>query len=280
MRACAYAGNAQRATAAIMKPRNAWCLDSGASSHMCRDQSVFEEIRDNNKLTLNMATTDSTKIHGTGIVKLNVTDKVTAVLKNTLFVPNLRSNLLSVAKVTDYEHEVTFRKDGATIVNANNEKIIEAKRVANLYVIEGTSEIANIANVKENSWQRLHEKFGHLNMKDLKYLVNRECVFGIKVTDDEKLQTCEVCVQGKFARIPFEKSSTRSSDVLQLVHTDICGPMRVKSLSGSRYFATFVDDKTRYCEIVFLKNKSDIFEKFVEFKTRVEKQTGKKLKVV
>lgn len=56
--------------------------------------------------------------------------------------------------------------------------------------------------------------------------------------------------------------------------------MRVQSLSGSRYFATFLYDKTRYCEIVCLKNKSDIFEKFVEYKTRVEKQTGKKLKAV
>lgn len=45
--------------------------------------------------------------------------------------------------------------------------------MANLYVIEDTSEIASIANVKENSWQKLHEKFGHVNMKDFKYLVNR-----------------------------------------------------------------------------------------------------------
>lgn len=89
---------------------------------------------------------------------------------------------------------------------------------------------------------------------------------------------CEVCVQGKFLRIPFEKST--SSELLQLIHTDICGPMRVQLLSGSKFFATFVDDKSQYCEVVFLKNKSDIFEKFVEFNTRVEKQTGKKIKVI
>lgn len=214
MKACTPVERAQRDAMAIMKLRNAWCLDSGALSHMCRDQSVFEAIHENNNLTLNLATTDSTKIQGNGIVKL----KVTAVLKNTLFVPNLRSNLLSVAKVTDYEHEVTFRKNGATIVNTKNEKIIEAKRVTNLYVIEGTSESTNIANIKENSWQRLHENFRHLNMKDLKFLKNRECMFGIKVTGDDELPICEVCVQEKFSRIPFEKSTTTSSE-LELMHT-------------------------------------------------------------
>lgn len=279
MKACTTTEKTEPSTNTIVKPHR-WCLDSGASSHMCRDQSAFEEINEQNRLTLNLATMDSTKIQGTGIVKLNVSDKVTAVLKNTLFVPNLRSNLLSVAKITDYGHEVTFKKDGATIVNKDNEKIFEAKRVENLYVINDTSEIASIANIKENPWQNLHENFGHLNMKDLKYLVNRECVHGIKVTGDEKMPTCEVCVQGKLARIPFDRSNTISSETLQLVHTDICGPMRVQSLSGSRYFVTLIDDKTRYCEVLFMKNKSDIFEKFVEYKTRVEKQTGKKIKIV
>lgn len=210
MKACAPTGNVQRPGTVVAKSENSWCLDSGASSHICHNQSVFEKIQDS-KLTLNLATTDSTEIHGTGTVKLDVSDKVTAVLRDTLFVPNLRSNLLSVAKITDYGHEVTFRKNSATIVNndrKNNEKIMETKRVANLYVIDGTSETASVANVKKNSWQTLHENFGHLNMKDLKYLVNRECMFGIKVmTGDEKLPTCEVCVQGKLARIPFDKSS-------------------------------------------------------------------------
>jgi len=57
--------------------------------------------------------------------------------------------------------------------------------------------------------------------------------------------------------------------------------MRVSSLSGSRLFYDFrMDDKTQYCKTVFLKNKSEAFEKFVEFKTRVEKQPGKKIKAL
>lgn len=74
---------------------------------------------------LNLVMMDSTKIHGTGTltIKLN-TDKMTAVLKDTLFIPNLRSCiLLSMAKVTDYGYKVVFIKNSATIMSAKNEKI-------------------------------------------------------------------------------------------------------------------------------------------------------------
>lgn len=104
----------------VMKPVNHWYLDSGTSSHMCHDQLAFKEISEENKLTLNLTTTDSTKIHETGVVKLNISNKTIAVLKDTLFVLNLLSNLLSVTKITDYGHEVTFRKNSATIVNKTN----------------------------------------------------------------------------------------------------------------------------------------------------------------
>ncbi|XP_018375987.1 PREDICTED: uncharacterized protein LOC108769473 [Trachymyrmex cornetzi] len=151
MTACAFSGNVHD-TADILKPQSTWYLDSGASSHMCRDQFAFKEIRANNKQTLNLATMDSTKIRGAGVVKLKINNEVTAALQDTLFVPDLRSNLLSVAKMTDYGHEVTFKKDGATVVNMNNDKIIEAKRVGDLYIVQEACEFANVANVEEKSW--------------------------------------------------------------------------------------------------------------------------------
>jgi len=56
--------------------------------------------------------------------------------------------------------------------------------------------------------------------------------------------------------------------------------MRVNSLSGSQYFATFINDKSRWCEIHFLKKKSEVAEKFKEYKSMVEKRTGRKIKAV
>lgn len=56
--------------------------------------------------------------------------------------------------------------------------------------------------------------------------------------------------------------------------------MNVTLLGGTRYFATFVDDKSRYIEVTMLKKRSDEFRAFVKYKTRVEKVTGYKIKKV
>jgi transposase InsO family protein len=65
-----------------------------------------------------------------------------------------------------------------------------------------------------------------------------------------------------------------------LVHSDICGPMSVESISGSSYFVTFIDDYSRRTWIYFLKTKDEVFDQFQEFKALVENQTGKKIKVL
>jgi len=67
---------------------------------------------------------------------------------------------------------------------------------------------------------------------------------------------------------------------LDLVHSDLCGPMSVSSVGGAKYFLTFIDDHSRKIYIYFLKNKSEVLEKFKSFKVFVEKQSGRKIKVL
>ena len=64
------------------------------------------------------------------------------------------------------------------------------------------------------------------------------------------------------------------------MHSDVCGKISTPSLSGAEYFVTFTDDKTRYVWVYPLKQKCEVFERFVEWKTMVENQTGHKLKVL
>ena len=64
------------------------------------------------------------------------------------------------------------------------------------------------------------------------------------------------------------------------MHSDVCGPMCEKSISGYRYFLTFIDDKTRKTSVYFLKGKDEVVCKFKEFTALVERQTGKKLKIL
>ena len=78
----------------------------------------------------------------------------------------------------------------------------------------------------------------------------------------------------------FSQASRRADEPLSLVHSDLCGKMNEKSLSGAEYFLSFIDDKTRFVWVYFLKRKDQVFEKFIEWKTMVERSTGKKLKAI
>lgn len=78
---------------------------------MCSQKEKFREIVAAKSKVLNLANNNSTKIEGSGVVKLNTKESVTAKLRGTLFVPDLRSNLLSVEKITEHGFEVIFKKN-------------------------------------------------------------------------------------------------------------------------------------------------------------------------
>lgn len=69
----------------------------------------------------------------------------------------------------------------------------------------------------------------------------------------EVKEICEGCVKGKLHREPFDKEGAwRAKHPLELVHTDLCGPMQTESVGGNRYFITFIDDFSRMCWIYLL----------------------------
>ena len=92
---------------------------------------------------------------------------------------------------------------------------------------------------------------------------------------------CEGCVLGKHHREMFDKGkSWRDKEPLQLIHSDICGPLETPSLSHAVYFLTFIDDFTCKTWVYFLKYKSETFFKFLLFKSLVENESGKKIKTL
>jgi transposase InsO family protein len=81
-------------------------------------------------------------------------------------------------------------------------------------------------------------------------------------------------------KVPFSKKGERTSDLLTLIHIDVCGPMSTCTRNGDRYFITFTDDYSRYGYVYLMRHKSESFEKFKEFKTEVENQLNKSIKVL
>ena len=91
---------------------------------------------------------------------------------------------------------------------------------------------------------------------------------------------CEHCLYGKKNRVSFPSGVKRAIGILELVHSDVFGPMKVPSLGKSVYYVSFIDDFSRNTWIYFLKKKSKAFDRFKEFKALMENQTKKKIKVL
>ena len=86
--------------------------------------------------------------------------------------------------------------------------------------------------------------------------------------------------KGKFAKQIKKDGAKRSSGLLELIHTDICGPFNVRSVDGFSYFITFTDDFSCYGYIYPIREKSEALDKFKIFKAKVENQHELKIKVV
>ncbi|UYV64139.1 hypothetical protein LAZ67_2006688, partial [Cordylochernes scorpioides] len=267
---------------------NEWCLDGGATAHMCSTKKSFTYFEDTAPVKITLADGKFIEAIGKGNVKLDCktnTGTVTLSLEDVLFVPRLNGNLFSISKCTSKFNIVNFKYRKAEIVNLHTKFCIQAYERNGLYILSQINcpkalATREICIAGEKNYEKWHSRFGHLNLQDLKKLKMQNIVYGLPIFDVKNF-TCEVCLNGKQTRLPFQKESfTRAREPLELIHTDICGPMRTKSLGGALYFSTFIDDFSGFIFTFIMKSRSEVFKGFRIFKNYAEKQTGKRLKCI
>ena len=118
-----------------------------------------------------------------------------------------------------------------------------------------------------------HLRFGHLNFRGLEFLSKKEIVRGLPSISHLN-QVWEGCLLGKQFKKSFPKeSSSRAQNPLELIYTDVCGPIKLSSLGKSNYFLLFINDFSRKTWVYFLKEKSKVFENLKKFKALVEKES-------
>jgi len=122
-----------------------------------------------------------------------------------------------------------------------------------------------------------HCRLGHISEKRMKKLHGDGLLTSF---DFESYETCQACLLGKMTKSPFSGLPERATDLLELIHTDVCGPMSTTARGGYHYFITFTDDFSRYGYVYLMRHKSETFEKFKEFQSEVENQRGKKIKAL
>ena len=93
-----------------------------------------------------------------------------------------------------------------------------------------------------------------------------------------QIKPCDYCLFGKQHRLSFQKNSTQKLEKLELVYSDVCGPIEIDSLGGNKYFVTFIDDASRKTWVYPLHTKGQVFQYFQKFHAMVERKMGNPLK--
>lgn len=269
-------------------PINQWILDSGASRHITGYKELLHNIRplqEERIITYGNGQQCLAAAEGDVILSRSISPNVKLVLRDVLYVPGNALNLLSVSSATSNGAEFNFLPDKAFFY-VGDELIAGAARTSGLYrfltpAIKNKLVLSALA--AHESPETWHRRLGHLGLDNLKKLVQHDMVKGINlkpsdITDMAADHICSTCLQAKQTRLPFGPSEPKTTDILELVHMDVCGPMPETSLGGHRFFATFLDDYSGLSSVVPLKAKSDVPQCIKETFTLWETQSGKKIK--
>jgi transposase InsO family protein len=125
-----------------------------------------------------------------------------------------------------------------------------------------------------------HRRLGHLNYQYLAQL-SKQSVGIPTLPAPSGPKYCDHCFQGKSTRTKIPKTATtRAAQILDLIHSDLCGPLPTRSIGHASYFVTFTDDHSRKTWIYFMASKDQTLAKFRIFKSQIEKLTGRQIKAL
>ena len=173
------------------------------------------------------------------------------------------------------------KKQFPVIVEENLKVTVETKEENENKIAEVNEEPKSSKITRKTSSNLWHSRYGHLGVQNMRKLCQRHLVKGFNYDLTSNQEFCEPCVKGKHHHQKFPtEGGKRAKDKLELVHTDVCGKVESKSLSGCEYFLSFIDDMSRYSWCYPLKKKSDVYQKFIEWKTMVERSSDRSLKKI
>lgn len=174
--------------------------------------------------------------------------------------------MLSISCLEDKGERIAF-VDGKVLVWGKDSSIDKARVIGvhegSLYRFIITPPQAFV-HMEISPIELWHRRYGHLHYKVIPTLSQR--VHGIPNMKLDHEGVCKGCSLGKHSRKPFHNSETRSKEILDLIHFNVCGPMSGKSLGAHLYCVTFIDDHSRKTWLYLLKTKDEVFDKFKEFR--------------
>ncbi|KAF8713823.1 GAG-pre-integrase domain, partial [Rhizoctonia solani] len=297
---------------------NSWLLDSGASKHMTPHWQWFATYR-SLASPIQVRVGNGKQIPATGIGRIFIVmrnrqgGEHEAVMKEVLHVPELHANLMSVQELVNNGTKVAFRKDYGAVLIANQgqgPEIGYARQTDRLYRLNAqvarTEEVAHVGLVEPNDQNERddaeahdfvayaatttaradlttwHRRLGHISYEYVLEMIKKDAVKGMDIIGSRSppQSKCGPCMEGKQTRASFTESQNHASDILKLMHSDLCGPMPIAAIGRYQYFLVTIDDKSRMMFVHILKGKSKYASRFRELKSSIKNLTGKKIKIL
>jgi hypothetical protein len=272
----------------IEKPQQntAWYLDSGATHHVSGDSNVFSSIRPTSGSQVRSAGGQNHCVTGVGDVDIQVLSGKIKNVSSVLYTPGITKNLLSVGSLKDQQKTLVFKSQGCFVIDDATQSveafaIRENRRGLYKLQVASISGGPEIHSVHLRSQADLwHCRLGHFHTRGIQRMIASEAVRGLPpLRFSEKV--CNGCQLGKHARTKLPKETThQTSKILELIHSDVCGPFKVSSTGGARYFVTFVDDYSRKLWVYFISQKSQVLDKFRHFVQLMTNSTGQTVRAL
>ncbi|CAI5457772.1 unnamed protein product [Closterium sp. Yama58-4] len=277
---------------------NQLILDSGATCGMVPRRDLFTTYHSLPPNSRNVIVGSGDKLQAIGIGTITVKGKEGEVLnvKGVLHVPELAANLLSCSQLAKQEYICTFTMEGGT-VRKGGAVVMEAKLEKGLYLVPVCVPQVDKAHgveageaacstrwrdVEQVTADLLHLRMGHAGRQQLVECVKKGELKGVEIKEGGgQPSKCPDCTTGKLPRTSFPTSTSRATAPLELVHTDVCGPMQTPDREkGSRYFIIFLDDYSRLSWVTLVKTKDEVAKVFKRWIRYAEREAGAKVKTL
>jgi transposase InsO family protein len=284
-----------------------WLIDSGASMHLCNNRQWFADFQPVTDKKVILGDNRTVPALGCGRIDVDISSfghKSSGEFNNVLYAPALAVNLLSVSKLTEAglhlsfhgQHCIIRSQQGSVIARAEKEKTGNLYRLlirprlppspsANVAQTQTLPEVATISSSQDEQihLRLAHERLGHLNVKALTQLRADNMATDITWSSSDRTPAafqCDSCHMNKSHRASMPQAGTqRATQPLELVHSDVCGPLQAQSIGAKAiYFVTFIDDFSRYTVVYPMQRKSEVFDRFVIYKAWAETRTGKRVR--
>src|SRR5882762_5538115 len=257
-----------------------WMLDSGATDHITPFKDDLSVVtRSTTHISLGDDSTITSPARGTVHVTSNVQAKRLPIqLTNVLFTPKAKNRFLSLSRLTQKGFHVVFIGENCTISKNNITYATGQLRASTFWVTFEHVPQLNNSSVSFDLW---HHRFGHASPDTLRHAC-ADNLKGFQFSGPSAIAAspCEGCALGKSARAPFRPSDKRAPHPFHTVHSDLIGPMRTKSIEGSLYVATFLDDYSGSGAVYFLKAKNEFSAALKTYLHWGENQLERRLKVL